>query len=465
VSGALSLLRSFLPPDLTPAYLAALAGPLAETLGMAFAAMTIAFLVSLPLGIACGLRVRGAPVLVAGLSWLRAIPDLTLAILCVILFGLGPGAGLVALTLYYTAAVSKVFGDILRTAPRAPVEALATSGASGVQIALFGLLPLTGRDLLSYGAYTFECAVRASVVVGAVGGGGIGTELIGSLAALDFPRASTQILLLVLLIALLDRLSLFFRHHPRWLLALLPVGLAAAWHYAPEFIALQHAARVLRDMVPPALSAEAWAALPLRIGETLWMAAIGTLGAAILGIVAAVAGSRRLAPPWLSFPTRRLLELIRTIPEVVWGLVLVAVIGIGPVAGAWALGLHSLGSLGRLFGDALDDAPERPRIALAGTGASALAVAAYATVPLALGPIAAQLLFRLEWNLRMATVLGLIGAGGIGQALYEAQQLFFYREMLAYLLVTALLVWFADWVSERLRRRLGLARVFSCATA
>jgi phosphonate transport system permease protein len=85
-------------------------------------------------------------------------------------------------------------------------------------------------------------------------------------------------------------------------------------------------------------------------------------------------------------------------------------------------------------------------------------VGAYATAPLALGPLAAHALFRLEWNLRMATVLGLIGAGGIGQALYNAQQLFFYRQMVGYILITWALVAGVDAASSAVRRRYRLSQ-------
>ena len=188
------------------------------------------------------------------------------------------------------------------------------------------------------------------------------------------------------------------------------------------------------------------------------MALAGTGGAVVAGLLLGAASARSLSPAWLSLPLRRLTELMRTIPEVVWGLVLIAIAGVGPTAGAWALGLHSTGSLSRLFADSLDNAPREPQLAIAGTGASAVVVGAYATLPLALGPIAAHALFRFEWNLRMATVLGLIGAGGVGQALYNAQQLFFYSQMLAYVIVTWLLVASVDFGSERLRRSFNLAQ-------
>lgn len=456
LSESFRMLGSFFPPELSPDYLIALIGPMLETLGLAFGAMTLAFAFSLPLGVAVGIRLRGAPLLVTALSLFRAVPDLTLAIFCVILFGIGTGAGMAALVIYYTASVAKVFADLISTAPRQPLDALSATGASRLQVALYGLLPLTRDDLLSYGAFAFECALRAAVIVGAVGGGGIGAELTGSLAAFDFQRASTLILLLVILIATLDRVALWLRAHPRWLFALAPLGLFAAWRYGPDFFALEHAVGVLADMFPPQLSAAAITRLPQLVWETVWMAVAGTLGAAMCGLLAAIAASRKLSPIWLRSPVRRLLEVLRTVPEVVLGLVLVALVGVGPLAGAWALGLHSFGSLARLFADALDTAPDRPQQAIASTGAASIAVACYATIPLALGPMAAHLLFRLEWNLRMATVLGLIGAGGVGQALYEAQQLFFYNEALAYVLVIAALILFTDQLSAWLRARLRM---------
>ena len=455
MSGAFALLRSFFPPDVSLPYLAALVSPLLETLGLTLGAMTLAVLLSLPLAVAVAIRARSARLLVTALSLFRAIPDLTLAIFCVIIFGIGPGAGMVALILYYTAALSKVWADLLETAPRRPLEALVATGASPLQLAAYGLLPLTRGDLIAYGGFAFECALRSAVIVGAVGGGGIGAELVGSIAGFEFQRALTQIILLVILLAALDRAAMWLKAHPRGLLALLPFGCASLWIYGPQFFAIRHAFGVFAEMFPPALDPEALAKLPGLVWQTLWIALAGTCVAAAFGLIAAIGASASLSPWLLRLLVRRILELFRTIPEVVWGLVLIAVVGVGPVAGAWALGLHSFGSFGRLFADALDSAPRQPQRAIASTGASPLVVALYATLPLARGAILTHLLFRFEWNLRMATVLGLIGAGGIGQALYEAQQLFFYNQVLAYIVVTAALVLLTDHLGAKLRRQVG----------
>lgn len=457
----LAFVAAFFPPDLSPSYLLALVPSVVETIGLSFGAMFVAFCISLPLGLFAALNLRGSRWLLLSLGFLRAVPDLTLAILAVILFGIGPGAGLAALAVYYAAGMAKMFADLLRTAPEAPLQALRAAGASRLQTALFGLLPLKRDDLLAYGAYEFECALRASIVVGAVGGGGLGGELVGSLAAMDFPRVATQILVLVLLSAGFDLAATRLRRRPRWLVALLPLGLAAAIAYAPRLLSLRHALETFGEMWPPNLPAQAWAALPQRIVETVWMAGAGTGGAVAAGLVLGAAGARNLSPAWIAWPARRLMELTRAVPEVVWGLLLISMVGIGPVAGAWALGVHSTGCLARLYADALENAPTAPQAAIAATGASRFKVFAFATAPLTLAPVAAHSLFRFDWNLRMATVLGVIGAGGVGQALYEAQQLFFYQQMLAYVLVTALLVALFDQAGEALRRRHRLLRAFA----
>ncbi|HVX92156.1 MAG TPA: phosphonate ABC transporter, permease protein PhnE [Xanthobacteraceae bacterium] len=459
LSSTFSLLFAFFPPELSPHYLAALLGPVLESIGMTAGAMVLAYAVSLPLGLYVGSRAAGTGAVHAVLSGVRAVPDLTLAIFCVIFVGVGPAAGMIAMAVFYTAAVAKIFGDLFRTADASPLDALRATGASRAQVAVFGLLPLKARDLLTYGSYEFESAIRASVIVGAVGGGGLGAELVGTLNAFDFHRTTTLILVLVAMVATVDQFTVRLRRNPGWLVALLPPALYALWRFLPEQSSAAHALRTIAAMFPPELGVQAWLNIPRLLAETGAMALFGTaLGVAIalpLGLMSA----RNVAPAFLAVPVRRCLEALRAVPEVVWGLVLVAVAGVGPFAGILALGLHSGGCLGRLFAESFENVRPAPVIAVASTGASPLAVASFATVPLSLGPLAVHTLFRLEWNLRQATVVGMIGAGGIGQALFEAQQLFFYRQMIAYLIVTWVIVLLVDRASEWTRKRVGRMRL------
>jgi phosphonate transport system permease protein len=455
------LLAGFFPPDLSLSYLAALTVPLLQTVGMAAGGMLIACMIGLPLAMVIGAQVRGARLLYGLLSGLRAIPDLTLAILCVVVVGIGPAAGMLALAIFYAAMIGKVFADLFLAADWRPIEALRSVGATRLMVAFYGLLPITVTNLVSMGCYSFECAVRAAVIVGAVGGGGLGAELVGTINAFDYGRATTLIILLVILVSVLDSLSWLLRRHPRAVLLLIPFGIAALGAYWPETLALRHAALTIGAMFPPALPLSALWALPRLLMETAFIAGGGTLLAALLAMPLGLLAARNLTPAPAAMTTRMLLETLRAVPEVIWGLVLVTLVGVGPIAGVIALGLHSAGVLGKLYAEACENVRRAPVQALEATGARRLAVACYAILPLASGPVAIHTLFRLEWNLRAASVVGMIGAGGIGQALYNAQQLFFYDQMMAYVLITWAIVMLADILSDWMRRRLGWATVMA----
>jgi len=200
----------------------------------------------------------------------------------------------------------------------------------------------------------------ASIIVGAVGGGGIGTELVGALSTLDFHRTLTIVIVLVALVAGVDSFGMLARRLPRTVLLLLPVGLIALWLNRPQLFALGHALHTFAGMVPPQLRAEQIVALPLLIAQTLAIAAGGTLLGAVLALPVSLVAAQRLAPFPVVVVVRRLLDVARAIPELVFGLILVVSIGIGPLAGAIALGLHSAGVLGKLYAESFENVPVAP---------------------------------------------------------------------------------------------------------
>ncbi|HYK17828.1 MAG TPA: ABC transporter permease subunit [Bryobacteraceae bacterium] len=452
----LNLLRQFFPPDLSLHYLRAALMPLGQTLAMAAGGIFIAIIAGLFAGVWAGVGLPGQRAVYAALASIRSIPDLTLAILCVVLVGIGPAAGMMALAIFYGAAIGKIFADLFHSADRNTVDALRATGATRLSVAWFGQLPLRAKDILSYGTYEFESAIRASVIVGAVGGGGIGTELVGSINALDFHRATTLILMLIALIAVIDRLARVVKQRPASLLLVFPLTAVAAWHGRPEMVAFSHSITAFSKMVPPDLPGDAIRQLPKLLLETFEIAIGGTFFAILGALPLGLAAARYFTPVWISTPVRRILEGFRAVPEIVWGLLLVSVIGTGPEAGVVALALHGTGSLGRLYAESFENIRTEPVHAIAATGARPLAIAGFAYIPLALAPLVVHTLFRLEWNVRAATIVGVIGAGGIGQALFNAQQLFFYRQMTAYILITWLIVAAVDYASGRFRTDLGL---------
>ncbi len=452
-----SLLRQFFPPDLSPSYLWTERVPLLETVEIAAGAMLFALVIGIALALIIGARLPGSRLLYSLLVALRSIPDLTLAILCVVIVGIGPGAGMLAIAIYYGAAMGKVGGDLFLSADPAPVESLRATGAGPFTVALYGMLPLRLKDLLTYGAYDFECAMRAAVIVGAVGAGGLGTELVSTINQYDYRHTTTLVLLLVLLIALFDAVAALVRRYPALLLGFAVVGAISAWISRPRMFAFSHTVNVLARMWPPHLPEKHVFELPSLIAETLAIALGGTALAVVFALPLGTLAARNLAPPFLHFPVRRFLEFLRAVPEVVWALLLVCAAVMGPRAGMLALALHSTGVFGKLYAESIENVAPEPVMALQATGGARIAVAGFGLLPLSFPPMAIHTLFRLEWNIRAAAIVGMIGAGGLGQALYNSQQLMFYNQTLAYLLITVALVLGVDFVNTQLRKRWRIA--------
>jgi phosphonate transport system permease protein len=449
-----SQLRQFFPPDASHGYLLAeLKEAVPQTLEMAAGAMLFSAAVGLLLGLYVGARRPGSRLVYAFLASVRAIPDLTMAILFVMLFGIGAPAGMLALATFYTAAIGKIFADLFVSANPEPVEAMRATGAGRFVVALYALLPLRFKDLLTYGSYEFESKVRACVIVGAVGAGGIGAELVGTINQTDYRHTTTLLIVLVLMVAMIDRLGWAVRRYPALLAPLVGLGVISAWINRPQMFAFSHTMETIHKMLPPRLPAEAVHKLPQLLGETLLIALGGTVFGVVLAIPLGMAAARNLAPVWLYTPVRRVLEVLRAIPDLIWGLILVTTAGIGPQAGALAIGLHSAGVFGKLYSESIENVTPEPVMALAATGGPRIAIASFGLMPLAFPPMAIHILFRFEWNLRASTIVGMIGAGGIGQALFDSQQLMFYDQTLAYVIITWALVMLVDFANGQVRKR------------
>ena len=191
--------------------------------------------------------------------------------------------------------------------------------------------------------------------------------------------------------------------------------------------------------------------------ETLAMSAVGTLLAAVFGLLLAVPASRshsEARAPW-RLPTRLVLNALRSIPELVWAALLLISAGLGPLAGTLALAMHTTGVLGRLFAEAIENAPPQAGFALRVQGVPSGRVFLYATLPQVLPQLLSYTLYRWENNIRAAAVLGVVGAGGLGQMLAFHMGLFQMSETSSILIAMMLLVAAVDLGSYVLRRLLS----------
>jgi phosphonate transport system permease protein len=191
------------------------------------------------------------------------------------------------------------------------------------------------------------------------------------------------------------------------------------------------------------------------IGETILMAYVGTLtGAMVAFALNFVASPNLTATAWLVFAARRLLEFCRTVPDIVFALIFVVAFGLGPLPGVLALAIHSAGALGKQFFETTENIDMKPVEGLRAVGASYMQTVRYAALPQVLASFASFALLRFEINVRGATVLGFVGAGGIGQDLMEAIRKFYYSDVSAILVMIIAVVMTIDISTQYVRRAL-----------
>ena len=248
-------------------------------------------------------------------------------------------------------------------------------------------------------------------------------------------------------------------------LALLLLVAASFWSLDLQWAAffsvdaLRSMARFVGEFFPPDLSPPFIRKVALASVETLAMSALGTVLAAAAGLLLALPASQRhggagTRGAWLRGPTRLLLNALRSIPELVWAALLLVAAGLGPFAGTLALALHTTGVLGRLFAEAMQNAEPGPALALRAQGVGGARVFLYATLPQVLPQLTSYTLYRWENNIRAAAVLGVVGAGGLGQLLAFHMGLFHMGKTATILGAMLLLVALVDALSFALRRSL-----------
>ena len=232
---------------------------------------------------------------------------------------------------------------------------------------------------------------------------------------------------------------------------------AAAFAYTGGFDpsryedALRTLATLAGDAVPPDFGR--WRSWGHPLLQTVATAVAGTALAAALALPLGIAAAVPWTPASVRMAIGLALNTARSIPDLIWGVLFVAAVGFGPLPGVFALAAHSTGMLGKFFGEILQHADNAPGDALQSHGVSRLGVLRFALLPQVLPRLADVTLYRCEHNVRAATVLGIIGAGGLGQEIVTAFHLFEYQEAAALILVMLATVTAINTLSDRLRRR------------
>jgi phosphonate transport system permease protein len=423
----------------------------------------------------------------------RGIHEVVWGLLLLSLFGIQPIVAVLAIGIPFGAVTAKVFADILDETSRRPYTGLITAGASRPAAVVYGLLPPALSELFSYGFYRFECAIRSATILGLIGAGGLGFQLQLSFQSLQYDEIWTLLYALVVLCAAADFWSGMVRsrraaprllragRRPRrdWVLVGSLVVAAVLVPFSAWWIGLDlsvlwadHtwsvAAQLFDAAWPPQLGAGGFAELFRLTGITLAMSIVAIVLAFLGGMLLAFPAANlshlggrskgssagRAARLLLVAATRGVLIVLRAIPPPVWALLLLFVFYPGLLPGALALGIYTVGVLGRLMAEAAENLDARPLRALRANGAPPPHVFCYGVIPAAAPRFVAYGLYRWEVTIRETVVVGVVGAGGLGVLLRQQLASFDYHGVLATILTLMLLTLLVDVGSALIRRSL-----------
>lgn len=447
---------------------------------------------------------------------LRSIHELVWALLLVSVLGLDPLVAVLALVIPFGAQTAQVFAATLDGADSGPFLALRRAGAPQVAALLYALVPAASRGLLSYSFYRFECSVRSTVLLGFVGAGGIGQELVVSLQSRNWEEVWTLVYVLLLLSAAVEAWSARVRREvgadaptsgptsgpaataiadadadaegtvaaavagsliraggrtgrqastarrrpwSRATVVLLLPALVGCWWAADlsldglvDPLTWELTRQLLADLVPPEL--------PEGGAGTLMDAVLDTVAMAVLAMGVAVTITVMVGP-WAAgrtvarYPARLLLLVLRSVPPTVWAVLALFVLFPGVLPGALALGLYAAGILGRLVAEAWESQDRSAAWALERAGTPPWLAGLAAVLPGSTHQLLTYTLYRFEVSIRDTAVVGVVGAAGLGRLFAESLSSFDFAVVASLLLTSFLLSVGVEHLGRRLRRSLA----------
>ena len=463
--------------------------PAVQTIVMAFLGTVIGAFLSIFFGLAAAANI--APRWIRDTSRFlivteRALPETIIILILVAGLGLGPFPGIMALSIGCIGMLGKLFGDTIEEIDKKVLDSILSTGASRFQVIRFGVLPQILPSIIANTIFRFEINIRLSVILGAVGAGGIGFELYHAIGLLEYQRATVALICILALVFFTERLSIFlrkrildenemmkrsevktvlpskkFKQQIQIISAILlvvsvlfiileinPFILFTDFHYMTSLL--------FNDMLPPNFNM-LWGNTTIikSMSETLAMAFLGTLIGGSLAFFLAFFASDNTAPnKGVRSLTRFLLAFERVTPSLIIILIFIIALGIGSFAGTCAVLVGTIGTFGKLFSDAIEHVDKAQIDGIYSTGANKLQVIRFGIMPQVLPSIIANWFYALDVNIRLAIALGIFGGGGIGFELYMAMKVLRYKDALAMIFFIIILVSSIEKISDFFRRKI-----------
>ena len=419
------------------------------------------------------------------LNIVRAVDTIVWGLIVIVWVGLGTFAGVIALTIHSVAALGKLFSEEIEHIDPGPVEAVTATGANLIQTIRFAVIPQIIPSFLSYSLLRWDINMRSATVIGFVAGGGIGFFVIETVRLGGYQQYATALWAVAVVIIIVDyvsakwreslledqpkeeqsqRRSVFRTLRVAFYVILGVVAFLYCWDVAEISVRNllspgKNFGRLLLDFISIDLSPKVVQVVFQQMLVTIFQAMLATTLGALLAFPFSFLAAKNLTGRsrlliWLYYIARSLLNVLRSIEALLYVVIFVFWVGIGPFAGMLALAITSFALIGKLFSEAIENIDSGPIEAVSATGADRLQTIVYAILPQIVPPFVSYLIYQWDINIRMATIIGFAGGGGIGLTLTTFFGSLQYHKAGTVVLFIVVVVALMDFASAKLRESL-----------
>lgn len=473
-----------------PAYVA---GKLIETIAMGLLATLLSTIFALPISFFAAhnimARVPGGTfiyyVMRTLLNIVRAVDTVIWGLLVIVWVGLGSFAGVIALTIHSVAALGKLYSEEIEHIDPGPIEAVTATGANLFQVIRYAVFPQIIPPFLAYTLLRWDINMRMATVVGFVAGGGIGFFVLETIRKGAYEQYAAALWAIALVIIIVDYISAkwrerilvgetkvraaapkpFYQSARAIVYAILGiVGLLYCWDVtgidlrtlfepAPTFVRLLHDF-VTIDLTPDIVEMVVKQMI-ITIFQALLATTFGALAAIPFSFLAArnLTGRSRLSV-WIYYLTRFMFDVLRSIEALLYVAIFAFWVGIGAFAGVLALAITTFALIGKLYADAIENIDMGPMEAVLSTGATRLQAIVYAILPQIVPPFISYSIYQWDINVRMATIIGFAGGGGVGLLLSTYFGMLQYHKAGTVVALIVIVVAAMDFASAKIRERM-----------
>jgi phosphonate ABC transporter permease subunit PhnE len=470
------------------------AGKIIETIALGLISTIFSTLFAIPLSFFAARnimsRVPGGTVIYyvmrMFLNIVRAIDTLIWGLIIVVWVGLGSFAGVLALTIHSIAALAKLFSEEVEHIDLGPIEAITATGANLIQTIRYAVIPQIVPPFLAYTLLRWDINMRSATIVGFVAGGGIGFFVVETIRKSGYTQYAAALWAVAIIIMAVDYVSAKWRE--RILVGTTHVSAELprpfykslrAWFYivvgAAVFVYFWQLCQIdLRKLLDPGpnlgqlirgfaslnLSPEVTSAVIREMIATIFQALLATTLGALAAIPFSFLAARNLTGRshlsiWIYYLTRGMFNFLRSIEALLYIAIFFYWVGFGNFPGMLALAVTTFGLIGKLFSEAIENIDEGPLEAITATGATRLQAIVYGILPQIIPPFISYSIYQWDINVRMATIVGFAGGGGIGNLLYNVYYPFSqYRSAGTAVAAIVIVVAVMDFASAKLREKL-----------